>query len=248
MLASDMTHGGAAKKRFKPEQKQNTSALPIQAVKNDAQEEHEPKERTGDPDANTALARWAGPEAPSPPAEPDCDRGPGGPACTTPVTDECVGAQHAYIRHYYICMASTGSVDGPCLHMIASEMWPLLYNTAAWVKGRRYYCSNNSMGRFHRYPANTGLIIEIRQGEHTYYCRGAVPDQVDFDTFALQHQTRHGSRTTAAALYDRIPIVMPSTTEIVVPVNEAQGVYKLASLEVYHGLPEWSWYQLFNLV
>ena len=134
MLASDMTQGGAAKKRFKPEQKQNTSALPIQAVKNDAQEEHEPKERTGDPDANTALARWAGPEAPSPPAEPDCDRGPGGPACTTPVTDECVGAQHAHFRHYYICMASTGSEDGPCLHMIAAEMWPLLYNTEAWVR------------------------------------------------------------------------------------------------------------------
>ena len=50
---------------------QNTFDRPIHAVKNNAQEEHEPKERTGDLDANMALARWAGPEATSPPAEPD---------------------------------------------------------------------------------------------------------------------------------------------------------------------------------
>ena len=40
---------------------------------------------------------------------------------------------------------------------------------------------------------------------------------------------------------------MPTTTEIVIPVNEAEGVFKLKSLEVYNSLPEWSCNQIYNL-
>ena len=162
-------------------------------------------------------------------------------------TDEWVRTPNGHFRHYYICLANAGTEYGPCLHMIASKMWPRLHQTEAWVKGQRYYCRINSWGQDHRYHAKYGVIVEIRRGKQIFYCRGPVPDETKHDIMALKYQQQHGRDLTPAELYARIPTVMPTTTEIVLPVNEEKGVYKLKSVEIYNSLPVWSWNQIFNL-
>ena len=76
-------------------------------------------------------------------------------------TDEWVKTPNGHFRHYYICMA--GSAADPCLHTIASKMWPRLFDTEAWAKGQRYYCRTNTWGQEHRYHAKYGVIVEIKR-------------------------------------------------------------------------------------
>ena len=130
--------------------------------------------------------------------------------------------------------------------MIASKMWPRLHQTDAWVKGQRYYCQINAWDQAHRHHSKYGVIVEIRRGKQIY-CRGSVPDEAKHDILALQYQHQHGRDMTPAELYARIPTVMPTTTEIVLPVNEEKGVYKLKSVEVYNSFPVWSWSQIYTL-
>ena len=160
-------------------------------------------------------------------------------------TDEWVKTSNGHFRHYYICMA--GSAADPCLHMIASKMWPRLFDTEAWAKGQRYYCRTNTWGQEHRYHAKYGVIVEIKRNRNIYYCRGSVPDETKHDILAQHYEALHGRNLTPAELYDRIPIIMPTTTAMVIPVNEAKGVYKLTSLEAYNSLPVWSWNQNLQL-
>ena len=74
-----------------------------------------------------------------------------------------------------------------------------------------------------------------------------MPDETKHDILAQHYDALHGRNLTPAELYDRIPTVMPTTTALVIPVNEAKGVYKLTSLEAYNSLPVWSWNQIYNL-
>ena len=122
-------------------------------------------------------------------------------------TDEWVRTPNGHFRHYYICLAGKGSPQGPCLHMIVSKAWGLLFNSEAWHAGQRYYCEENEWNQKHRYFAKYGVIVEIRRGDKIYYCRGDVPDQTKHDILALKYQAKLGKDITPAELYARIPIV-----------------------------------------
>ena len=91
------------------------------------------------------------------------------------------------------------------------------------------------------------MIVEIKKGRSIYYCRESVPDETKHDILAMRYEALHGSDLTTAELFAWIPIVRPTTTAMVIPVHEAQVVYKSTSLKVYYSLPVWSWNQIYNL-
>ena len=59
-------------------------------------------------------------------------------------------------------------------------------------------------------------------------------------------EAKHGKDITPEELYARIPIVTPTTTELVFPVNEEKGIYKLKSVDDFNSFHEWSWEQICN--
>jgi hypothetical protein len=163
----------------------------------------------------------------------------------TAYTDEWTKTPQGHFRHYFICLAGQGD---PCLHMITSKKWTQKFPGEAWHAGQRWYCEENTWNQRHLYKAKWGCIIEIRQGSNIYYTRAEVPDQTKLDILGLKYERQYGSQMTAAQLYDRIPIVNPTETEWVLPVNPANGIYKLRSKADLDALTSWSWEQLYNFV
>ena len=95
-----------------------------------------------------------------------------------------------------------------------------------------------------------GVICEIRSPgvDGILYCRGEVPDEHVNDCRAIMYEGDASLDTSSPeALYKSVPAIAPTHTEIVLPVNIAKGVYQLASEAVYTALPEWDWYQIFNM-
>jgi len=132
--------------------------------------------------------------------------------------------------------------------MITSKKWTQKFPGEAWHAGQRWYCEENTWNQRHLYKAGWGCIIEIRQGSNIYYTRAEVPDQTKLDILGLKYEKQYGSQMTAAQLYDRIPIVNPTETEWVLPVNPAKGIYKLRSKADLEAMVKWSWEQLYNFV
>ena len=88
--------------------------------------------------------------------------------------------------------------------------------------------------------------MEIRVRNLIYYCRAPVPNENQHDILAMQHEETHGRTITAKELYHAIPIVKPSTTPLVSPVNEEKCVFKFESEEAYQMLPQWSWETIYT--
>jgi len=59
---------------------------------------------------------------------------------------------------------------------------------------------------------------------------------------------KHGSELTAADLYNSIPIVHPTVTELVLPIKPDKGIYKFRTKADFQELPSWNWEQIFNFV
>ena len=49
------------------------------------------------------------------------------------------------------------------------------------------------------------------------------------------------------ALYQSVPVVAPSVTSIIQVVDAENQLYRLDSEETLDSLPEWDWYQIFNM-
>ena len=129
---------------------------------------------------------------------------------------------------------------------MTSKTWPRLHVTDAWAPGQRWYCEINDSGQKHRYYPKFGGIVEIRVKQHIYYCRAPVPNQNLHDIMALKFQETHGRNITAAELYRRIPIVQPTTTPLVMFVNDEKGVFKFESEEAFQRLPQWTWEHIYT--
>ena len=102
---------------------------------------------------------------------------------------------------------------------MTSKTWLRLHDTDAWAKGQRWYCEINASGQQHRYFPKFWGIVEIRVRNLIYYCRAPVPNENQHDILAMQYEQTHGRTITAKELYHAIPIVKPSTTPLVSPVN-----------------------------
>ena len=53
---------------------------------------------------------------------------------------------------------------------------------------------------------------------------------------------------TAAELYNSIPIVHPTVTELVLPIKPDKGIYKFRTKADLQKLPSWNWEQIANFV
>jgi hypothetical protein len=90
------------------------------------------------------------------------------------------------------------------------------------------------------------VIVEIRRGGTIYYLRAEVPDKQKLDILAMSYEKKFGKDISAAELYQKIPIVHPSITELVAPYKPEKGIYKFRSHADLQALPWWSWEQIYN--
>ena len=55
----------------------------------------------------------------------------------------------------------------------------------------------------------------------------------------MNYQKKYGKDTSAAELYEKIPIVHPTVTELVTPFKADKGIYKFRSYTDLQQLPWW---------
>ena len=64
----------------------------------------------------------------------------------------------------------------------------------------------------------------------------------------MKMETEFGGSLSPAALFARIPIIRPSTSELVSAVDVATGHFKFRSFPDYEALPEMAWDDIFTFV
>ena len=74
------------------------------------------------------------------------------------------------------------------------------------------------------------------------------PDSETLDVRAMKHERDFGGQLTAVALYARLPVLRPSTSELVSAVDLAIGHFRFRSYEDYKELPMMQWDDIFQFV
>ena len=72
------------------------------------------------------------------------------------------------------------------------------------------------------------------------------PYDVHLDIRALKHAKLYGKNISAQELYSKIPIIHPTVTKFVEPVNAELGYYRWTDQEAFENLPKWSWNQIYT--
>ena len=151
--------------------------------------------------------------------------------------DEYVSTRFGYFRYWYICMA--GHADWPCMTAITSKKWGRKYQDpgASKNKWKCTVCACN-------YWTKWGVFVEIRHKDSLYCLRSTIPDEDTLDIKAMEIERSFKEAKTAQDIYDAIPEIAPTVTNLVTCINEEKGQYRLTSKEVYDFLPVWNWAEI----
>ena len=156
--------------------------------------------------------------------------------------DQMTACKGGHYRYYFVCIGKDGS-QKYCMSMFASKEWLRLHDTEAWTPGQRWYCRCGT-----KYKAGTGVIVEVMRAGALYYMHAKCPDAETLDVRAMKHERDFGGHLTAAALYARLPVLRPSTSELVSAVDLAIGHFRFRSYEDYKELPTMQWDDIFQFV
>ena len=156
--------------------------------------------------------------------------------------DQMTACKGGHYRYYFVCIGKDGA-QVYCMSMFASKEWLRLHDTEAWTAGQRWYCRCGT-----KYKAGTGVIVEVMRGPSLYYMRAKCPDAETLDVRAMKHERDFGGHLTAAALYARLPVLRPSTSELVSAVDLKTGHFRFKSYEDFMALPMMQWDDIFQFV
>ena len=81
-----------------------------------------------------------------------------------------------------------------------------------------------------------------------YYMRAECPNEDVLDVRAMKMEKEFGGSLSPAALFARIPIIRPSTSELVSVIDVASGHFKFRSWPDYEKLPQMAWDDIFTFV
>jgi hypothetical protein len=155
------------------------------------------------------------------------------------------------IRSWYVCRAGSPQ----CCTLMLSKVWRTLHESAT-ATGQRWYCTACNA----RYKAGWGQLVEIsvvmRDGsKQSSFGRAPVPD-FDIEDVRAQAYDLPGVNDVET-VFNMAKQAHPTTGSIVRaatgadmwsnPAASTFGVYKVLSVELLDQLPEWDWYQMFNM-
>jgi hypothetical protein len=166
-------------------------------------------------------------------------------------TTICDGAGNVVggICSYYPCLGNTrwGAITyDPCCRVLPSKEW-LRGNEDPAAPRQRYYCFCAK-----KHEPKWGQLVEIKRmnatgGMDMWYMRAEVPpaDAEDVRAMYLEDHEGKGCRTTKE-LYDKLKVVRPTVSSLVVPDPTLPGQLMMTSKAEYMALPEFSWWEIFS--
>ena len=155
--------------------------------------------------------------------------------------DEWAQTATGHFRSYFICLA--GGL-WPCLSCITSKGWSQKFPGEAWVPGQKWGCVVCPAN----YKAKFGCVVEIKKGKNIYYARAECPTTEMLDARAMLHQKKYAGAMTPAQLYAALPVLNPTTTEVMLPVDPEKGVFKVCDKETLERMPKFEWESLYTFV
>ena len=144
-----------------------------------------------------------------------------------------------WFRMWYTCLA--GGAAWPCLHLMCSKSWLTHFEDPLAPK-QRWLCPQCGA----RQRAKWGVVCEVALPVGKVFCKAAVPGEHEIDMRALHHE-RTIRPTSPKALYDAVPVCTPTTGAIIVPVDEARGIFRVQDKQTFDAMPTFSWGQIYNL-
>ena len=157
-------------------------------------------------------------------------------------SDQMTACKGGHFRYFFVCIGKDGG-GTRCLSMFASKEWARLHQVEAWTPGQRWYCRCGT-----RYRGGNGVIVEVMRSGALHYMRAECPNEDVLDVRAMKMEKEFGGSLSPAALFARIPIIRPSTSELVSAIDVATGHFKFRSWPDYEKLPQMAWDDIFTFV
>jgi len=158
-------------------------------------------------------------------------------------SDEYISHNGNWCRVYYICLAGQGGwTDNKRMAILPAKVWQPKSGDWLYPKGWSCTCC------YSNYMSTWGVIIEIMSPvlNQLLYVKGEVPDEHINDARAMFHEQQFDP-VSPEDLYAKVPMAYPSVTSLVHPVPEKEGAFKFVDFATFQKLPNWEWYQIFNL-
>ena len=119
---------------------------------------------------------------------------------------------------------------------ILSKMWLRKFKDPSALKNK-FKCSVCTA----KYKRAWGVLIEYCIDGKIYYFRSSVPDEDTLDIKAADIDRKMSKNSSAIDIYNSLPMIAPTTTTLVQPINVELGQYKLPPMAVYKEIPVWRW-------
>ena len=148
--------------------------------------------------------------------------------------DEYVSSEKRYLRYWFVCMA--GGSGWECMTAILSKKWKRKFQDPSTPKNKYKCCVCTA-----NYKTVWGVIIEYSIDGKLYYFRAPIPDEDTLDIKALDIERKVKDNSSAIDIYNSLPMIPPTTTSLVRPIDVEQGTYKLPPRAEYKEIPLWSW-------
>ena len=148
--------------------------------------------------------------------------------------DEYVSSWKGYLRYWFVCMS--GGAGWECMTAILSKMWLRKFKDPSASKNK-YKCSVCKAN----YKTAWGVLIEYSIDGKIYYFRAPIPDEDTLDIKAADIDRKMSKNSSAIDIYNSLPMIAPTTTTLVQPINVDLGQYRLPPMVVYKEIREWRW-------
>ena len=127
-----------------------------------------------------------------------------------------------------------------------SKAWKTKSGDPLWPNGWECPCGTT-------YRTKYGVVIELVTDRINgiLYCKAPVPDDHINDMRAMMHE-KLLKPLSPEQLYNAVPVCKPSLTSLIVQKKDGFGQvieneWTFSSLSDYQSLPQFDWYQVFNM-
>ena len=145
-----------------------------------------------------------------------------------------------YFRCWFMCLA--GGSTWPCMTVCPSKSWTRRFSDPTASK-QRWFCTECSA----RFKTKFGCLIEIVSVSGVRcFVRATVPDMDVQDIRAMQHERIYQGRDSKQ-LFDLLPVIPPTTGDLLIPLDPVLGTARIASKELLDALPMFKWESIFTL-
>ena len=145
-----------------------------------------------------------------------------------------------YFRCWFMCLA--GGSTWPCMTVCPSKSWTRRFSDPTASK-QRWFCTECSA----RFKTKFGCLIEIVSVSGVRcFVRATVPDMDVQDIRAMHHERIYQGRDSQQ-LFDLLPVIPPTTGDLLIPLDPVLGTARIASKELLDALPMFKWESIFTL-